>query len=509
MKLIRLQSDNNQGKVYNTFHEDITIEKNSTIALQNISFSLADQNIEIDNKNDVIVYTENGVSTNIELEYETYSKMTQKDLLQDIQDAFNTNIIMTNTNVGKQYKCYEDGSVIIESRTAQTNKNVFPDFVADGKGDTFGGIVVDEDEDSITNTNPILDFETNLAASYSEMGKNCSYFRTTITKLLPNTNPFSSSGFIIGLSYFNPLNDWPTNPIGDFNIPITDRGSYIRVHDPTTPTVSYRTVKSGPGEDGKFENISVHALRMDGDHALEYGNTIEIRVNNNYVTGYLYNSDDLIPKQIFAIELAELVMDEENENYRELDLFPYIIMYGTNDILELKHTRVYMDPYENDLSDYKYEFIPLPSPMMPPFGITDQPKNMSIKFKSSELAKQLGFNDEVVKMPNNQLDFYVKATNKYKLSIKNPYFLVVARNIHITSYDAVQGGRFNILACIPFELDNDVDNVNWESQQLLKLDIKNETPRSLRDIQIDIFNADLSRPVLDGMTSLVLIIEST
>jgi hypothetical protein len=511
MKIIRLQSDNDEGKIYNTFNEDIIIDDNSKISLQNASFTVATEKLEIDDHNDDITYTVDGNERSIKLTPVLYSETTQADLLKNVQDGFNSYASFNIADgLGKQYSCFENGTTIIESRTAHTNWNVFPDYVKAPYGETFGNVFINVlgiYPDQIFTERPITGFDTNCCYSFKELAKGGGVFRTTVGGYINPADPNAqSNGFIIGLSPVNPK-DWVLNRTGtDFNISLQDRGFYARMHDwRRVPNISYRTPISGPLGDGT-EVDSEHNLftrNVGGvDMVSPQENTFYMIASQNtvslsIVSGYA----DKPLKFIFGVEMSTL-------GGVNAPLYPYLIIYSEFGHLKLVNTRVYMDPYLNDLSGYPYDdgpgkyLVAMASTLQ-----TNKTHNMKINFESENLALALGFKTQLVTMPNNKVNFFVKAENAFSLSPKNSYFVIVSRNIHLSCYDAIQKGRMNILACIPYAPNGDIHNINWESKQLFRLDISNQTPRSLRDIQIEIYNSDLTRPVLNGMTNMVLMIE--
>ena len=79
-------------------------------------------------------------------------------------------------------------------------------------------------------------------------------------------------------------------------------------------------------------------------------------------------------------------------------------------------------------------------------------------------------------------------------------------NIDLESFDADSKGRFNILSTFGNEQENSTRSIFYEASNPIFLDIKNSTPRSLRNIRIQILNSDLTKTSTDGFSSITLLL---
>ena len=104
--------------------------------------------------------------------------------------------------------------------------------------------------------------------------------------------------------------------------------------------------------------------------------------------------------------------------------------------------------------------------------------------------------------------YLARSDGVYELAIQNPFYIVRLLNIDIDSWDAEYGSRYNVIATIgpSNSAENADESIYYEAPELIYLDIKNSSPRSLRNIKLQILNADLSKPRLDGLTSVTLIV---
>ncbi len=81
-------------------------------------------------------------------------------------------------------------------------------------------------------------------------------------------------------------------------------------------------------------------------------------------------------------------------------------------------------------------------------------------------------------------------------------------DIQVDSYDGLSKGRRNFLATIP-TIKNDNNVIVNEANNLVFIDIKNTSPRNLRNIKARILYGDLTPVENVGLTSVVLLIKSS
>lgn len=108
MRLIRLQTDDNNCVFDNSFNTDIIIEPNAKIALQNIAIVKNPTKIIITPSNSTITYklnTSSAIEQTIVLNSETYTQNTYKTLFTDMTTRLNKSLVNTSpSNVGKQWQ---------------------------------------------------------------------------------------------------------------------------------------------------------------------------------------------------------------------------------------------------------------------------------------------------------------------------------------------------------------------------------------------------------------------
>ena len=144
MKLIRLTSDNQNGEFETLFNTDIDINENSKIALQNISFSTAGVEYEIDGNNNNLIFSFSNSTSNIDilLDEKVYNQSNFSDLFKNIQDLLNNSITFQSKKIGTQFKMdIENGKTNLSYNISpyNLNKNFFKNLNNNLTVTTTGG----------------------------------------------------------------------------------------------------------------------------------------------------------------------------------------------------------------------------------------------------------------------------------------------------------------------------------------------------------------------------------
>ena len=496
MKLLRLTSD--RAIIENNFNQSIEIPKDAQIAVQSASFSIDENIFSINGKNNEITfnYSKNN-SQLIKLTDATYSKTNSNDLLVDFTNSLNNQMEFNSTNLGTQWQISQKGGKTQVSQqlcpaNIQLSQNYF------GKDDTLSRKdasinILSGNRFSINANNAVVN-DTQLIASYASMCKGVSSFRIRIDKLNTNANT-NENGFFIGLSEIQPKN-WS---IGTNNLYSSDEKTYfLHVQDCAAGNILLKKKGGNASDTGS-------ALQETGNNADPNANQIEINKSGDKLFFSLYRQADGN-----SITLGSATLTNP-----QVDLYPFIIMRGDSSNLELGRIRILFDPFKNN-------FTPYLSPLQAddghddsfgatPIRINNQvnTRDKSLKFQDPLVAELLGFESDLI-TNNAQVyrgQFIHISENLYKFQIENPFFLIRTVNIDLESFDNIQGGKFNILQCIGNKTDNASNSVYYETSSPVFLDVKNNVPRNLSSIRVELLNADLSRPTLDGLFSLVLLIK--
>ena len=505
-KLFRLTSNADDGLVDVNFKEDINIRSDSKIALKNASFSADDQRFQVTPTNGQMTYVSGtGAAPQvIDLSVVQYSRATANSLLQDIRNKLNQEMTQTSATLGTQWDVSQSGgNTLIEQRICPNDRALFLNYIQPPRG-TFTGVqpVAGYDTElDIVGDDYVNDHSQNIN-SYASLSKGIGVFRTRIHKLNTYATDPSKNGFIMGVSETNPR-DW-ANPIAG-NYSLDDLTYYVNVKDQSLAQKIMTKDKGGAEVD------TTQSLQNTGNNADEDANIIDIRIQNGQILFDLFKIDTGA-----AVNLATFTIPDKRQN-----LYPFLIFRGAQASMELQRIQFLIDPFENDLRPYLGQVRPTeavltglgakPIPISPTAGAVGR----TLAFEDdglppeSQITQVLGFeNNPIVNRNQYRGQFLARSDGVYELAIQNPFYIIRLLNIDIDSWDAEYGSRYNVIATIG--PSNSAENVNhsiyYEAPELLYLDIKNSSPRSLRNIKLQILNADLSKPRLDGLTSITLVV---
>lgn len=499
-KLFRLTSNDPSGLVDVNFKEDININPDSKIALKNASFSSDDSIFQVTPTNGQMTYVQatGAVPQVIDLDVENYSRTNAHALLQDIRDKLNEQMKETSATLGTQWNVsQEGGSTLIEQRVCPNDRDLFINFLQPPRGD-FENVTVDAtgfpNELNINGDAYVTDQSQNIK-SYASLSKGIGVFRTRIEALNTYATDPNANGFIMGLSEVNPRN-WAPAVGGNFST--NDLTYYIDVRDQSFP------VKITSKDKGGTEQDTGQGLQATSNNADVGENQIDIRVQNGQVVFDLFKFNDAN-----ATNLATFTLTTKRQA-----LFPFLIFRGAAASMNLQAIKLTVDPFENDLSGYLGRVRPTdaeslgatPTPIAPTIGATGR----TLSFQDGDITRLLGFEDNPIVNENIYRGQYrASSPGVYELAIQNPFFIIRLLNIDIDSWDAEYGSRYNVIATIgpTNSAESNDESIYYEAPELLYLDIKNSSPRSLRNIKLQILNADLSKPRLDGLTSVTLVVE--
>ena len=498
-KLFRLTSNDPTGLVDVNFKEDININPDSKIALKNASFSADDSVFAVTPTNGQMTYVQaaGAAAQVIDLDVQTYSRANANALLQDIRDKLNNKMNQTSSTLGTQWNVSQSGgSTLIEQRICPNDRDLYINYLQPPRGD-FDNVTIAgggfPNELDINGDAYVTDHSQNVK-SYASLSKGIGVFRTRIQKLDTYATDPNANGFIMGLSEVNPR-DWAA-PVGG-NFSLNDLTYYVDVRDQSFP------VKITSKDKGGTEQNTGESLQITGSNADAGANQIDIRVQDGQIVFDLFKQADAQ-----ATNLATFTLSNKRQK-----LFPFLIFRGAAGSMNLQGIKLMVDPFENDLTTYLGRTRPTdqagvgatPVPISPTAGATGR----TLSFQDGDVTRLLGFDGNPIVNENIYRGQYLaRSPGVYELAIQNPFYIIRLLNIDIDSWDAEYGSRYNVIATIgpTNSADSADESVYYEAPELLYLDIKNSSPRSLRNIKLQILNADLSKPRLDGLTSVTLVV---
>ena len=492
MKLLRLTSDKSDGSIETNFKEDIRIDANSQIALMNASFSVENDKFTIDSFNNTLTYQYlQFTSFDVRLTADIYDKATSHLLYEDIQKKLNAGLPTNGNTIGAQFICNNATTkTLIENKISPNSGQLYLDYTSGLSGTRTGSITMTKQTNNITiNAQFASADDDQYIASYAEFGKGNSTLRTRIKKFTENTFLPGSNGYIIGLSNKNP-NEWT---FAGGNLDPTDKTYYIQVKNPSDVIYYYSPTI------GEFTDTMQLDKDTNGD-CIPDANHINIDLENG----------NLVYK-IFRASLPNPVIIHTEAIDTSIPLYPFCIVRGNTDNLSIAGFKFTLDPFKSDLS--KYLNVSLDEDdgslgAVPVIIKNTASKYKSLTFQSIELAQALGFESSFLENQSSlKYWFSNKSPNNYILNIQNPYFIINSKSIDLETYDGEVDGRFNILSTFGDNTENSKGSVFYEVNNPVFLDIRNTTPRSIRNLRFQILNADLSKINNDGQISIVLLIK--
>ena len=473
VKLIRLKSDQDKLLFNNNIQSDLIIKPNSKIALQNVSFEKANDEIVIDSTNNKMIFNNDSFTSTITLTNATYNEVNIKNLRYDIEDKLNASLGLNEWNLGKEF------SVKISSDNFFTiNTDTGPDLIPATDSDfTKTGITVDADN-SFHKTSGASEGTPNAYIGSDKYPSfvgtdGCGVFRIQIKAL-----PATGSGFYIGLSTTKPSDAGAT-------VPITDMKYAIRAENTGT---NYKYIDNGGAESTSSEAIENVSSGADNDYMQigSYGGKIHLTV---------YNSSN--PDGVDLVTASSYTGDQ---------LFPYIVFFDQTGVTA---DESYYVPPRLSSSGEILRNTSQPS-LLGATNIVNQNRSnrvLRLEFETKALSDQLGFFDYFIQETAFNLNW--KAIRTVRYVDETECYLVEALNLNFDSYDGSKGQekRRNLLAVIQNIRDRDQADVLYDSNSLTFINLNNPQPLPLRNLQFRIINSDEGEVAVDGFSNMTLLLD--
>lgn len=472
VQLIRLTTDDNNAYFNNTFNQDIVIERNSKIALKNLSCEVNVTEINVNFSNNIIRYqiTDDN-KKEVFLSKGIYNRSNYFDLLNDMTLKLNSSLLIDiNSEVGKQFKVYSENSILhIETKVGyssdyeddqvrsayltktQTNRGTYRKLKSSDDGYPVGGY----DEN-------IIQFFT----IHKAICKGAAVFRCDIRITGNNENER-----IAGIALFkNQLS-------GNDTIEIEQ--SYVSLF------FNYNTTTS-KYEYGKYTNDTKSVL---SNIEPLVGDQLYIIIENNKIKLRMYRS-----VESSFNNFGEIPYDNE-------DLYPVLMVQGTQELSKVKFTP---DPWYTDIPEIIVEEDIL---IVGPYQRKIQ-TNHFFEFDSEDLAKFLGFENKRIPRlgTTTTQNFDIKSFNFNPSDLSESY-IVELLNIPLLSFNAAKKQRQNILdTIVNTEITN--DRLAYTAPYPLYINLDNSDKIILRNIKAQILKEDGSPVTINGFAQMTLLIDN-
>jgi len=486
MKLIRLTTENNDGSFECNFNTDINIKENSKVALKSASFTTQNVVFRIDADNDVFNWNFTNATINFDvsviLDHAEYNDTNINVFLLDLQTKLNNGLRITGVNlnakmIGLQWK--------VESKKGFLEIGYLSSYYSMNHQEaTLTNIDRSAVNDTLTKTTAQSVDDTARIFWNKPFIKGAGVHQVSIASMVSTGT--TGTGFFIGITRTK-LDD-----IDPTNITPLHKDTYIYVEGNENG--------GGGGFSMFYGNLDANGANPTTPTAtgtLHTGgaDTLDISLEGGKISLGLYTGGGAGTYTQFY------QMDYDGTT----DFYPYIIMRSDNTKLSLAQGRTQLDPYlltsSNDLNNNDLGTTLGDAP-------SGQPKTRGTNTLSFDLdiEKMLGFTDEF-DLTDEGEDALFKASSIYDFGMFNDTYLVLLDNLRLDSYDGFTKEEKSILGCINVSDNNTNRVVQYESNTLDYIELKNKKEISIRNIRGRIVKSDLGSVILNGLTSLVILIE--
>ena len=482
MKILRLVSSKLNCEFNEYLKEDLIIKPNSKICMANTSFILQYPSLTIDGTNNIIQYNcGSGLRTCI-LQEKIYSGTESGGLvlLQDIETALNNQLRLTGKEFGGGYQVTKKNGIIdIEYSIRNLSQYYDGDFnvpanisISGQDGDQYRQI----NRNSLTASSD--DSSRIVLLDYLTRGSGV--FRIKLGVLTNNNSLINGLSLILSKS--------GNSGIINGGATLTDEIKPFGVHIVPDTVSTFKYMYSDGDGTLKDPDIIIRpvgqGLDVDGNPNAN-NDVLEINIQEGKINGTIYqNAGGSTVTTLFSVDI------EPQQTYT-----PALIMRGGS-----AECTIYNPQYTDrgsSINKKSYIDINLQSQLAIPVPPSDRLSNHSIDFsQSTNVAQFLGFeidsitNSYIYSRPNYRSTANYLANKNFTASNADS-FIVLFDNAMIDSYDSYLKSRSNIIKVFvnPSTI-TDNREVNYESNTLDFIDIRNQEEISLRNIKCRILYSD-------------------
>ena len=537
VKLLRLTTEKQDASFDIQFNEDIIIKPKSQMALKNVTFTMDEDILTIDNTNYKFLFTtdynpsDGSGDREFSLTYNKFNLYHSNDTNEELRN-FDKFIEFLNLNANSKLKCTNANNdfnteiifSINDNNLFQMEcfKSILFDFVPtladiteDMTIDKTGSIRIDVSHDGTSTTT-----QKNKLVFNDDFIRGAGVFRCKIADFTANGSGNRDNGFEIGLSDVS-----PTTFINNTDMKNSERTFMIRFNRVGEVYTFLETRAEG---DTGAETDSTVTATKGASATLTTNDIIELKLEQGEIVGnvYMHDGSNYVKHQIFRNTLYG-DLSEDAERVNELDAFydlhPYIVMYGNVGdvaICDIQHSLReskminYQQRTNPDTSLPKITYLAGANPIDTGSGYARQG---FLSLQSIEIARYLGFNSKEILSNPVEFDgigtlpnFKMIADEVFKPAIYSRNFIIEMQNISLTSYDSLYNGRKSILATIVDGNDltiNGQDIISYEPSEITYIDIDNMFERNIRNIKLKIIDKNLNQIKIQGLAVLTILIK--
>lgn len=483
-KLIKLNTFDDNCVFNAQFNDELIIEPFSEIAFQSCSIKRNNARLKVDAFNQDIQFqisSTAGLKT-ITLDHDTYSKIHNDHLLKQLRDKGNSQLSVVNPKeLGTELTFEINGDGKFEYNA------IHQQYVNLGSVNTANVELRGLQQNSKIVSKPAGD---------------------PATGLLKDNYLFSKVPFIGGCGVIRcQIRNFVNAGINGMGCALT-----TRIDKLTDGTITFEdcdfAVSTNNTTNGNYQ-IRHPSMTGAGDftQSAEACNFVGANNANNDIFGI--QLDQGIMKIVIHHNGSDVVLSNDIHDY---DKIYYGVFFTLGERNNARITKCFFNPTptftaQNQSFDTEEETYTAPAPPTSRGRRT----NFKFNFPDDNTASYFGFNrrdnsSEIVR--NN---FQLIANNIFSNTFDADNYLVELLNIPLESYDSFINGRFNLLGVIPVServIDNDSGLIQYEPFTPYYISINNKFPISLRNIDARILSADHNQIVVDGMSSLNILIRS-
>ena len=499
MKILRLVSSKLNCEFNEYLNEDLIIKKNSKICMANASFILQYPTLSIDGSNNIIQYDcGSGLRTCI-LQEKQYSGTESGGLIlmQDVEDALNNQLRLVGKEFGGGFTVGKNsGKIEITYSIRNLSQFYDSDFnipanisVSGNDGDQYRQI----NRNDVT---PTTDDSSRIVLE-DYLTRGSGVFRIKLGILTNNNSLINGLSLILSKSgWANIINGGAT---------LADEIKPFGIHIIADSTTTFKYMYSDGDGTLKDPAITIRpvAQGIDGSNNPNVNNDVlEINIQEGKINGTIYqNIGGATVTNLFSIDI------EPQQTYT-----PALIMRGGSTNCTIFNPQ-YTDRGSSinkksyiDINSQSQLGIPLP----PADRLSDHSLNFS---QATNLAQFLGYELDTITNNYSYSRPNYRSTASYlggkNFSASNAdSFIVLFDNAMIDCYDSYLKSRSNIIKVFvnPSTI-TDNREVNYESNTLDFIDIRNQEDISLRNIKCRILYSDYSDISTVDMSVLTLYIK--
>lgn len=499
--LVRVTTNSVAGEFDNRFDDGIALGKNSSIALQNISFMTNPTQLIIDGQNDDITFNVSiNTSYTFKLDNATYTFSNYQTLLDEISSKMNAVMEFIGTSIGYTWdlSLNKDNKIEIAFRkmdSAAVIKTGWPYF----DKLILNNATVEEASDYWYRSGGVVGSKDSFVSCDIPIARATGYNMGRIRNLPVNADPGSGAAENVGLVF-----------------------GLTTVKPSTLSSMSFSNIKYGiyAGKQGEDYYTITNGVKSGTAQAIGYfaGNDtkndyVSIRVNKG-------NIEYCVTPNGTAVNSPIIINTEVYDN--TVDLYPVLVFIsrgktgtgpGSAALAAVTYYRIGLNEFKAQSTNItNQETISLPLGATGPPGGNFTKENHSLTFESISLAEFLGFSS--VNQPPNLIPLSLResgsfiAQNEFKITASSDNYIVELESYPLNSYDGYDSKRRSIIATIPQD-DSASNVIQYTPPYPTYINFRNKNyENTIYNLRLRLLDKDLTPVSTVGLSSVTLIFKS-